>query len=547
MKTSIALPIPCAAVPATAPNLTAQSAGNPPGMILQRITSLSHSRVQIYRRLILLLRPTVRSRFVLTCAALAIAAHHAHSAVVVSWELYGRNGYMSGNTLGPHSNPSSLPFFQGVNTTSENIERRGDWDFGILVSSIVQNTTVSGGNVTEARASISVSNPGQLSGSGPFPATLTLEATLTGTVTVGTSSWHDGYFWLGENHINYGEYGYLFVTAPGVHPIDITLTTSVPVSPTGSFLVNYAVTLETWGRVGTTKGDFFNTLTFDSILLPNGQTPESQGMTITFASGAISPNVPEPSSTLLGALGGAGLPGFWRRRKKRESALPDTAPASQRRNQYPGPQKLSCILTLASALLALGSLTLHADIIALNSKATYLHTNSDPSAAFVNPIDLFTLSFAVSAGDFIRLTRLGDFSNGPTRPDSTLPLAAVFSSSTTLPAPANLNRLPNAIDAGTDFFSGNTFAGNQPTDITEDFSIASLDGSMTSLLIQVPVGGRYLFVAAPDTAYGDNTDPDGDFAVAITVPEPATFALSALGFTMLLCSRKAMGKCRSAA
>ena len=52
--------------------------------------------------------------------------------------------------------------------------------------------------------------------------------------------------------------------------------------------------------------EFDHTLTLDAILLPDGSTPESHGMTISFASGALSPNVmqvPEPSVLALLAFG----------------------------------------------------------------------------------------------------------------------------------------------------------------------------------------------------------------------------------------------------
>ena len=60
------------------------------------------------------------------------------------------------------------------------------------------------------------------------------------------------------------------------------------------------------------------------------------------------------------------------------------------------------------------------------------------------------------------------------------------------------------------------------TDIPEDFRIANT-------VVQVPVGATYLFVAAHDIYYSDNSDPDGDYGVRITpltsVPETPTFFL----------------------
>jgi len=160
---------------------------------------------------------------------------------------------------------------------------------------------------------------------------------------------------------------------------------------------------------------------------------------------------------------------------------------------------------------------------------------------------LFSLSFSVSAGDFLQLTRLGDFSErqDPVA-DDRLFLFALFSSSTTLLTASDLNRLPDAIDAGTDFVSPNTFSGNQPTDIPQDFTVDSGDGVQTNVVIQVPTGGRYLFVATDDTFLGDNSDPDGDFAIQIsTVPEPPTALFGVIGVLGLCFRRKRASKVAS--
>ena len=69
------------------------------------------------------------------------------------------------------------------------------------------------------------------------------------------------------------------------------------------------------------------------------------------------------------------------------------------------------------------------------------------------------------------------------------------------------------------------------TDIPYDFGITN------TFLQPFLFGANYLFVAAHDIYYRDNSDPNGDFAVRITpiasVPEPSALLLLALGFVGL--------------
>ena len=54
----------------------------------------------------------------------------------------------------------------------------------------------------------------------------------------------------------------------------------------------------------------------------------------------------------------------------------------------------------------------------------------------------------------------------------------------------------------------------------------------------MPLGAKFLFVAASDSHYGTNADPDGDYVVRISpfsaVPEPSTGQLLAFGLTLTL-------------
>ncbi|MCC2670471.1 MAG: hypothetical protein K0Q72_2942, partial [Armatimonadetes bacterium] len=91
-------------------------------------------------------------------------------------------------------------------------------------------------------------------------------------------------------------------------------------------------------------------------------------------------------------------------------------------------------------------------------------------------------------------------------------MIGVFSSTDVLDPAADSHRVPGAIDAGTDVFSIPTFVGAQPTDIPEDFAIT---GGGTDLTI--PAGAQFLFVSPNDSFFSDNSDPDGDYTIRITL------------------------------
>ncbi len=179
---------------------------------------------------------------------------------------------------------------------------------------------------------------------------------------------------------------------------------------------------------------------------------------------------------------------------------------------------------LTSSVLLFTAAVASATVISLDPRATYLRTDGDAALdAVAYPLS----SFDISPGDWIRIERLGFYSPlNPGYPDINRYLDAVFSGSAALLSYVNLNRVQNAIDAGTDFVSPNTWIGSLSTDITQDFAVD--DGSTFNFVeLQVPAGATHIFFTVSDSLFGDNGDPNGDFGAAISIiPEPSIAALS---------------------
>ena len=146
--------------------------------------------------------------------------------------------------------------------------------------------------------------------------------------------------------------------------------------------------------------------------------------------------------------------------------------------------------------------------ISIDPRATYLRTNLDAGALAATPIDLNKLS--IVPGDWLRLERLGDFDCGGPCVDDRTGMIGVFSGSSTLLSADQPHRVPDAIEAGQDLVTSRTNFGSLPTDIPEDFVIIDT-------INVTPVGATHLFITAHDSLYYDNTDPDSDLAVRVTV------------------------------
>ena len=166
---------------------------------------------------------------------------------------------------------------------------------------------------------------------------------------------------------------------------------------------------------------------------------------------------------------------------------------------------------LVGILLGLVAIACQAQpaIIKLDSRATYLRTAAqDTNSRSTLPITLSSLG--VAPGSTVKLTQLGDFNCTSTCGDLSIGMIAVFSSSSTLLAASQPHRVPGAIDVGVDIVTATTFFGALVTDIAQDFAVPGAGVAVT-----IPAGATHLFVAAHDSHYGDNGDPDGDFAVRI--------------------------------
>lgn len=177
-------------------------------------------------------------------------------------------------------------------------------------------------------------------------------------------------------------------------------------------------------------------------------------------------------------------------------------------------------LQAASTLLAL--LALDAGALAqyqfsVNPSSTYLHTNQDASGDAV-AIDLAALG--ITPGTHLRLHNPGDYDLGP-YDDQWVTMIGIFSATSTLLDESNLDRVADAIPAGFDCVTGETWFGTEPTDVVADFLVTGPNQS--DVTITVPAGAAFLFVTAHDSWYQDNTDPDGDYAVFIDVIGPGSF------------------------
>jgi len=190
------------------------------------------------------------------------------------------------------------------------------------------------------------------------------------------------------------------------------------------------------------------------------------------------------------------------------------------------------IAVILSAFLLATFLGFGVQVKALNGSAemgvsvrgTYLYVDPNRSYDVESPgiIDLQTNG--ISQGDTILISFEGTVDVYGGDDSITIEyLIGVFSSTNQLLSVSEADRVPDAIDAGDDIETSQTFFSNENTDIPEDFKITP----STGFLIQVPQNAKYLFVSMADSWYPDNTSSS---PIMVTIEKQANE--SAAGFPM---------------
>ena len=142
----------------------------------------------------------------------------------------------------------------------------------------------------------------------------------------------------------------------------------------------------------------------------------------------------------------------------------------------------------------------------VDPKATFWRTSASDSQALPTILDLEAAGFA--GGDVLELTYevpAPGFSlfgcSGPFESVEAFQLlVGVFSGSHTLLPTSVTDRVPEAIDTGSDFVSRPAHFGQEPTDIPEDFLIFPARG----YAIKIPPGATHLFLGVDDIVFRDN-------------------------------------------
>ena len=142
--------------------------------------------------------------------------------------------------------------------------------------------------------------------------------------------------------------------------------------------------------------------------------------------------------------------------------------------------------------------------IEISPRGTYLH--ADPGGEGRLPVDppriVDLQSNGFSTGDTLLITFEGSMRGSEDAADTPVTaLIGVFSSTNQILPISDADRVPGAVDAGSDFSSAQTFFTHEDTDIPEDFLITP----STGFSIRVPQNSKYLFISLHDSFYPDNT------------------------------------------
>jgi len=153
-----------------------------------------------------------------------------------------------------------------------------------------------------------------------------------------------------------------------------------------------------------------------------------------------------------------------------------------------------------------------ASFYGINSKSSYLLASGsdEPQPPTIIPL----ADLGAHAGDRLKLERVGTYDDITELKDGTATkVGAVFSSTNVVKKDNNRNRIPGAIDAGTDFTTPPHFILLLPipTDITQDFEVTN------SPTVTIPAGANFLILGTVPNSlkWGDNSG--FGFGVNITV------------------------------
>ena len=178
--------------------------------------------------------------------------------------------------------------------------------------------------------------------------------------------------------------------------------------------------------------------------------------------------------------------------------------------------------------------------IEIPPRGTYLH--ADPGGEGRLPVDppavVDLQSNGFSTGDTLLITFEGSMRGSEDAVDTPVTaLIGVFSSTNQILPISDADRVPGAVDAGSDFSSAQTFFTHEDTDIPEDFLITP----STGFSIEVPQSAKYLYISIHDSFYPDNSSPN---PIGVTIEKqasetstggfPLEYILVALGVVALL-------------